>query len=147
MQRKHEVANLYIYITLCGFLNSIPMALCCCHLCDSDLFFVDERDKHGRLETKVGRQCECEVVAACHIIDVAAQPGAETRTELVAEGDETEENRHVPGSEEIARQRRSERDGSDPGEADDHGRGPDGEIIFEENEQDKSEPSERVNQA
>ena len=93
------------------FLNSMHMMLRCCHLCDTDLFFVDESYYHGRLYTKIGCQCECEVVAAGYIIDVSAQPSAQTRTELMAESDESEENRHVPGAEEIPRQRRSERDG------------------------------------
>jgi len=49
LQRKPKVANLYIYFMLCGFLNSIPIALRSCHLSDSDLFFVDESDYHGSL--------------------------------------------------------------------------------------------------
>ena len=80
------------------FLNFIHMALRCSHLSNTDFFLVDESDYHGRLQAKIGGQRKCEVVAACHVVDVSAQPGAQTRTELVAERNEAEENRYIPGA-------------------------------------------------
>ena len=130
-----------------GFSDSIHSVLRRGHLRDADLFFVDERDEHGRLETKVSRQRECKVVAAGDVIDVSAQPGAETRPSwwlnvmspkriaTFLEPKKSPVNAEVSGT--VAIQERPIIIGV----------APDGEIVLEENEQDEPESPEGVDQA
>ena len=56
---------------------------------------LDEVDEERRLEAEIPPEGEGDVVASGEVEDIAAQPGAQARAQLVAQGDHAEEHPHV----------------------------------------------------